>query len=864
MTPHCAQIVQAAARAAGHTKDLTKAQLDAIDARLRSTMRRLARTDPAWQAKSPDQRIAEAGKAAVQDVDAEAQRKVDNAARQAVKTFATENRILAALQHAGSRAAALVHDIIETNHYVTGIKHEAMGRLMALLEAAKSGEGATLGRRVAMFLFDAENPGMTRDLIREIFDGASGVTKNPTAQKGARAWLDTIEGLRQRFNAAGGDVGKLDYGYLPQPHDSARVRAAGTLEWAKQQTAAGNLNAARKLPPAAWARQHWVDAILPQLDRSRYVDETGARLSDSDMRTMLGEVWETISSDGLNQSQPGQVKGAGARANRGSDSRALHFNGADAYLDYMRDFGRGTAYDAMVGHIGGLAKDIGLVEKYGPNPNAQMRLQLDLAVRHDGVTKPDELARTFGIKPETYWRQLSGDIASPESARIAQVATDVRNVMTMGKLASAVLTSVTDLGTYMVTTGYNRLPYWQAIGNIGRVAKSADVRDFLTVHGIIAEQMAGDLNRWSNDNIRHTWSGRLANSTLKLSLLNLWTDSLRRAFSLTMMQGLARMAGKDWGALSEWDRALMERRGITPQDWQVIRQAQLTHFQGVDHLTPDAIRATGHADAPEVVAKVLGLIADESEFAVLNPDMAAKISGNWGLKRGSMPGELARSVMQFKSFPLAMISRHWRRMMDAPQVGDGSAPALANRAMYGGAMMVSLASLGMIAMQAKQVTSGKDPIDMTGPHAAKAWAKAMAQGGAMSIAGDMVLNDPGNSGNDWIRSTMGTVAGPAISTATQAAAIPIETVWNRAKGKQTHAAAETIQLVRQNAPYVNLWYAKAAVDHAGMQALQENLSPGYLGRMQQQARKDWGQSYWWRPGQAAPDRAPNLGAAVGE
>jgi hypothetical protein len=27
-----------------------------------------------------------------------------------------------------------------------------------------------------------------------------------------------------------------------------------------------------------------------------------------------------------------------------------------------------------------------------------------------------------------------------------------------------------------------------------------------------------------------------------------------------MMQGMARMAGKDWGALTQWDRTLMERR----------------------------------------------------------------------------------------------------------------------------------------------------------------------------------------------------------------------------------------------------------------------------------------------------------------
>ena len=64
-------------------------------------------------------------------------------------------------------------------------------------------------------------------------------------------------------------------------------------------------------------------------------------------------------------------------------------------------------------------------------------------------------------------------------------------------------------------------------------------------------------------------------------------------------------------------------------------------------------------------------------------------------------------------------------------------------------------------------------------------------------------------------------------------------------------------------PYVNLWYAKAALDHAGMNALQENLSPGYLGRIRKRAQQDWGQQYWWAPGSGGPQRAPDLGAAVG-
>jgi hypothetical protein len=197
-------------------------------------------------------------------------------------------------------------------------------------------------------------------------------------------------------------------------------------------------------------------------------------------------------------------------------------------------------------------------------------------------------------------------------------------------------------------------------------------------------------------------------------------------------------------------------------------------------------------------------------------------------------------------------------------VSDGSAPVMANRLMYGGALLVTTTALGAIALQAKQIVAGKDPIDMRGDHAVKFWLKAVAQGGGLSIVGDMLLNDPGNSTSDAVRGMAGTAMGPAASTAAQAA-------WHRhreraqgGKGKETHAAAETVNLVRQNAPFVNLWYAKAALDHAGMHALQENLSPATCRACSSARRKEWGQQFWWGRAPARRSARRIIGKAVGQ
>lgn len=833
MKPKCIDAVNAAARAAGRA-DLTPSQIRAIDERMGSVLQRLASADPQrWRSLTPEARTLEAAEQAMKDIRNEAARKVDNARRQIIKAAETQTRIdsLADLYKSG-RNAALVRDMENTGHYIDGVKSEAVSGLVDLLEAGKSGQGIGLGRRALMVLFDAENPAMSRDLATEIFSNAKGGTGNSIAQKAAQAWLDTIEGMRTRFNSAGGEVRKLDYGYLPQPHDSARVLAAG--------------------------RDPWATKMLPLLDRSRYINEDGTRMSDAEVTGLLQRAWETIGTDGLNKLVPGQFQGTGARANRGNDARQLHFKDADAYLEYMGEYGQGSMYDAMISHIGGISRDIGLVERYGPNPEQQMRVQLDTAKIADNGAK-----RVFWVPPESYWSVLTGKTAMPQSASIARVGADLRNIQTAAKLGGAVISSVTDLGTYFVTAGYNKLSYWQAISNVGKAA-SPETKEFLTMHGVIADSMISDMNRWAGEHISQNWSGRLANSTMKLSFMNAWTDTLRNGFQMSMMQGLAKLSRTEWAGMSEYDRVRLQRHGITEQDWGIITQAKLTEHRGMEFLTPEAIATSASAEprrVNEVIAKVLGMVKDESEYAVINPDMTTKAIQTWGgLQSGTVSGELARSVMQFKSFPVAMLSRHWRRMMDAPQV-EG-APLMGNRLAYGAGMALTLTLLGAVAFQAKQVVSGKDPVAMD---STKFWMRAGLQGGAMGILGDLFLQDPSDSPGDTVANAVKNTAGPSIGAAFELVfKIGGENVWEASKGKDTHAAAEALRFLKSNTPLINLWYTKSAIDHALLQHLQESLSPGYLARMRARAKKDWGQDYWWELGETAPDRAPDMSAIGGK
>lgn len=822
-------------QAAGRT--LSDAEIKGIDERMDATMRRLSR-NPDWRGLSANDRVMLAAQTAMQDMQAQAARKVANAQRQIVATVATNGRISelqgAILGGTGRRGDAQIADIANTRNYIDGIKSESISRLRALIDANTSGEGVSTSRRALMFLLDAENPRMTRDLVNEIFGNADGRSSNAVAKQAAKAWLDEIEVLRQRFNTAGGDVGKLDYGYLAQAHNPIKLREVGATQWAK--------------------------SILPLLDRSRYTDASGRQLSDVEMAKILEDAHETIASDGAADKVPGQMTGSGAVANRGGDSRSLHFKDGDSYLAYMGQFGKDSVYGAMMSHIGGAAKNIGLVERYGPNPEAQFRLQTDQSKLDDGGS----LTRSFGNTQEAYWAILTGKHSQPDSdvvaqrmARIGQVA---RNVQTFGKLQGAVLSSITDVATMVTTTGFNKLSYWELLRNVGKGVANAEHREFAQTHALVAESLSGGINRWAGEHLSNDWSGRVTNATMRLSFMNAWTDTMRSAFAMTMMHGMGSLSRKTWAQLSAYDKNLLIKKGINEADWSVVNRATPTVKDGRNYLTPESIYATGDANARQISAKITGLIKDESEFAVINPDMAAQAVQTFGgLKAGSAGGEFARLMMQFKSFPATMISRHWRRMLDSGGKLEG-APAIANPFVYGAAMLLSTTALGAIAYQAKQIAGGKDPINMdpTEDTGRKFWTQAMMQGGGMSFMGDILLKDT-TADRSSLDTLSRTFMGPTFGTAADAFELTKGNIDELRAGKDPQAGAEAIRFARSHTPLVNLWYSKAALDHMFVHAMQENLNPGYLGRMRGRARKEWDQDSWLLEG-----RTPDLTRVIGE
>jgi vacuolar-type H+-ATPase subunit H len=830
------ECIEAVEQAIG--RKLNQGEAENIEKRLVDNMAMIAKDDPqAWAGMSKTDRYAAAAEASAKQLIGDAQMRANRLALNITARAKIAQRFNDQVLKGTVGANAAERILNQTDAYIKGVQRENFSLMMDTINAAEP-----------KFLGLMENPIAVRDFIYEVFGKK---TDNPIAQKGVKAWLDTIEGMRQRFNRAGGDVGKLDYGYIPQSHDQAAVLKAG--------------------------QDKWVAEIGSKLDRSRYMNDRGELLNDTEFTAMLNEVWHTLSTGGLNKLDPQKQTFGTSLANRGSKSRQLHFKDADAWMEYHKEFGKGTLFEAMQGHINSLARNIGVIEELGPNARAGFDMLNNMAIKHDGGVH--SVGSAFA-ELESLYKVLTNENNHAVNPQIAKINQDLRNYAVAAKLQGTLISSITDIPTIITTARYHNLPIFHTLGNVIK-SFGKDYREYANVTGLVADSIVSDMNRYAEGSFGQNWSSWLAHTTNKISLLNAWTDSLKRGFQISMMGALGKMKATEWTKLSKADRARLEFQGVSPEIYGVWQAATVENWRGSPMLTPQSIRnipdealfnMKSKGDIAtidpqkmrdEAVSRLLGFITDESEYAITTPDLTTRASLGGGTQKGTLSGEFMRHLTLFKSFPLAMANRHIRRAYAM----NGETGSIG----YKVSLMLGLIGFGALSIQLKSLKDGLDPADMTEP---KFWGKAMMQGGGLGIYGDILYTGLGGN-NRGGQPNYSSFAGPVFGTGIDLANVTLGNLGQTLRGERTNGGAELVRFTKQNAPFVNLWYAKGAIDHLLLQDIQESLSPGYLHKMKARAYKDFGQRYWWEPGGSpieplnhggdfSPDRLPDFGNAIGD
>lgn len=657
-----------------------------------------------------------------------------------------------------------------------------------------------------------------KKFIRALFGDES----DALGSKMAEEWKLVSKKIRDRFVRAGGDVGELKDWRIPTSHDSRLINEVSQKEW--------------------------VDFIFPLLDRKKMIDRnTGWPLSKENLKIALGEAYETLKTNGLNKYSKKNVP----LAEKYTGSRFLHFKDGDSWLAYNNRFGNGDPFQTVNQYVNNMANDIGFIETWGPDPEG-LKNKLLNNFKREAVMK-DKKSGQKALKDADYferiWDEVSGESSIPvqTNLRAAHFNSAVRNLLMSAQLGSAFLTQFSDVATNLWTAGFNGLSVKEIPKNLMSLMVSNKKRDFAMHLGLGADEIATILAGRNNGSTRFLgdlapqqgWSGRVAATVIKASLLERMTMASKKAFSLDFVHCLANNADTQFNSLNKALKNCFERYGLTSKDWDIIRKSKMDDFDGAKYVNIIELSKAGHED---VANKLSNMIFTERDFAVIDSNARTRALMIQGHKRGTFMGEALRYMSMYKTFPVTVLTHHVSRLLDIENMGS--------RLGYAGGLFSAMTLSGYFTVQAKLLVSGKKPA-----RADKwdTWQDAMLAGGALGVLGDIFV---GETRGDWVGDKALAVAGPGFSLAKDTYDL---TIGNIAKSmgrkNKSNFWGDAALFAKRYTPFTNLWYTRLATERYLTDKLQmladKRVRENFQNRERQQ-RARYGRGYWWRPGTNKP------------
>ena len=677
----------------------------------------------------------------------------------------------------------------------------------------------------------------------------SGHTGNKVMAAAAQALNAITEDMRVRTNRAGGDIQKLRTGYLPQSHDPYKIIRAGMKDW--------------------------VDFVSEQIDWNRSFPEL---LTEAQQRSALETMYHTLE---LNRDLNMQaIDYPTAKTIGYSAHRILHFKDGAAFQAYHAKFGLGSLAHSVDVHIRQGTTRIAMIERLGIRPEAMLRRLVSVEKERlgkaieDKKLSPQEQKKVkkdyaalqkaydtkFAHSPAgelvNYMKVLMGETKSPVNITVANISNMIRSFQALVSMGLSGISTLTDINTTMSIQRAFGVDLWEQFGGA--------VTDYFKVYKGDKRRLAQDLGFLVEATWGHTLSrfdmldqppgflSKAMNKFYKYSGLSPLSEQKKVANALTMSKLFGRSKDIEWKNLDSRIQGGLEYHGFNEGSWNLMRtmteqldgehylnatyaqrltEAQLEPYLPA-HLQRKAIKTIEESRErlaefqrirDRLQSQVLGFFADNSKFAVMEPDAKVTATMTQGQRAGTPLGESLKAIMQFKSWPIMMVQRHmvgqtWKRFnhqgIDVPGAVQFLAMGL---------------TTGYLSQVLKDLARGRTPraVDSFETLLSASW-----QAGFLGLYGDIIFGPPLGKGA-FGRAALGPIGGVLNDV--------LDIPGHLVRGEVKEARDRALKTTMGNIPYANLWFTKAAVDYMFLNEMKELLSPGYKRRMVRIMKETYGQ-----------------------
>ena len=704
-------------------------------------------------------------------------------------------------------------------------------------------------------LFAEATPDIERRVARVIWEAGEGkaiTEKNKDIVTLGKIINEFSETVRKKYNDHGANTERLPGWIVRQAHDPFALRNAVDVLNLKNNKNIKEINGTPERNYAAWK-----DYILPKIDQDRTfanIDGTPESIDE----------FLTFAYNSLIRNQNQVVDGAGNSfgsrnlAQKIGAKRVLHFKSSDDWFAYNSKFGGQNLRESLFQGFNMAGRNIGMMSMLGSNPQKNFLKIADEIMNNLKRKKPDLYQTKVNkiasfIKPQggyaKYMSEVDGSVNTINSFSAAKWSGISRAIMSMAKLGGATISAIADVHLYGTELKYQGRSYiggvFEALGRLGKIKNSKLKMEIAEQLGFIGDNLVYDVAaRYSSgDNLNKQFT-KIQRTFFKLNGLSWWTNSLKDGAMLGMGNYVAKQRHLSFNNLSVEFKRLITHFGINEKIWNIIRKMDVERAddgkeffsaRNIDILSDGKIKEISGTEKmskrqiniarDNLKTRVLGMFLDRSTYAVIEPDARGRSLLKWNLQAGTGPGEALRFIAQFKAFPLAIMQKSIGRELSFTEAGRKY------RALFGVAgLVIGSGIFGYISMSAKDLLKGKKPRD---PMNTKTFFASMLQGGGLGIYTDFLFGRIQQS-----TSLLATIAGPGLTEATKVAAIFNYIVH----GEFSKAGKQGYLSIKDNIPFLNLFYLKTAFDYAIGYQMMETLSPGVLRRMEKRM-KDQGQEF---------------------
>lgn len=676
-----------------------------------------------------------------------------------------------------------------------------------------------------------QNRALTLDLTRELHGEASG---DATAKALAEAVSAVFEDLRQRFNAAGGAIGKIaNYG-LPHSHDRMKIMGLAKGDPVQQ-------------------RALWKETIKPLLDPDRMVNPlTGQPVGADGLDKALDHVFDSIISENrANLTPTMQRQGRGSISGQRQDERFLVFKNAEAWTAYNDQFGKGDPIQAIFQHIRGMSGDIAAMEILGPNPAAMVEyikqhVQRQVGNREAGKASLSRERRLIkasqadyeGYRLDALWSELRGKGTVVQGW--GKATGSLKNFLVSAQLGStAILALVTDPFIAAASRKLAGLPLTKDAGAMLKMLSSAN-REEIIRSGVIWDEYIHVMNdelRWAGPAVGAEWTRWLADRAVTFGGLKPLTTG-RKLVEARVWQGfLADNAGKKFAELDAPLRNTLEGFGVGNDTWEIWRNsvdtlgfvtpAEIAERGGaVQYLDMSAGALSSPAHAAEAKAlrhraaaeQLSEVITSWSERSVPSgtPNARSVLTGK--VERGTFAGEFIDMLLQYKSFGLSLTAMQLEaagEMGAARRGGKG----IRTGAAYLAGLVVPLSVGGTVYVQLKNMIDGKEAESWDSPGL---YVKGIFAGGGFGLFGDFTKATENRFG----QSVLEALAGPGTAFIGDTLQMSIGNIIGLAGREKLNPGRDLTQYIRRYTPLIaSHWATRGAFNRLVLDNLQWHLDP---------------------------------------